>query len=193
MDPTTTTTHDEAIEEHSGDKRDPRPERAEFHITDEAGANWYARKLAGIEAERARVKAQAAKIIAQLDGDEKSLKDRFEAEAREWARQEIERRYKGRRKSLALLQGTFSFRAVPATLRIDDTAAALNTAATLGAVKVDASAYRSAAIEAMKMRGELLPGVVAVPERESFRLDFGRDSGDEEEPAAAGNANEPAE
>jgi len=25
-----------------------------FHITDEAGANWYARKLANIEAERAR-------------------------------------------------------------------------------------------------------------------------------------------
>jgi len=29
----------------------------EFHITDEAGANWYAKKLATIEAERARVKA----------------------------------------------------------------------------------------------------------------------------------------
>ena len=39
-------------------------EPTEFHITDEAGANWYARKLAGIEAERARVKVQNAKINA---------------------------------------------------------------------------------------------------------------------------------
>ncbi len=35
-----------------------------FCIDSEERANWYARKLAGIEAERARVKAQAAKIVA---------------------------------------------------------------------------------------------------------------------------------
>ncbi len=148
----------------------------EFHITDEAGANWYARKLANIEAERARVKAQAAKIIAQLDGEENSLKDRFEAEAREWTRAEIERRYKGRRKSLALLQGTFAFRAVPATLRVDDLSAALNTAAGLGAVKVDEAAYRRAALDARNATGELLPGVVIMPEREHFGINFGKDS-----------------
>ena len=107
-------------------------------IIDAASANWYdARKLASIERERARVKAQAAKIFAQLDTDENRLRDRFEAEAREWVRHEIENRYKGRRRSLALLQGTFAFRAVPTTLRVDDVAAALDTAATIGAVKVD--------------------------------------------------------
>ena len=148
----------------------------EFHITDEAGANWYARKLANIEAERARVTAQAAKIKAQLDGEEKSLKDRFEAEAREWARAELDRRYKGRRKSLALLQGTFAFRAVPATLRVDDVAAALNRAAELGAVKVDVSAYREHATAARNATGELLPGVVIVPAREHFGVSFGKDS-----------------
>ena len=149
-----------------------------FHITDEAGANWYARKLANIEAERARVKVQNAKINAQLDGEENSLKDRFEAEAREWARAELDRRYKGRRRSLALLQGTFAFRAVPATLRVDDVAAALETAATLGAVKVDAAAYRAAALDAQRTTGELLPGCVIVPEREHFGINFGKDSGD---------------
>jgi len=153
-------------------------EPTEFHITDEAGANWYARKLAGFEAERARVSAQAAKIKAQLDSDEKSLRDRFEAEAREWARAELDRRYKGRRKSLALLQGTFAFRAVPATLRVDDVAAALSTAATLGAVKVDAAAYRAAALDAQRTTGELLPGCALVPEREHFGINFGKDSGD---------------
>ncbi len=151
-------------------------ETTEFHITDEAAANWYARKLAGIEAERARVKAQSAKINARLDGEEKSLKDRFEAEAREWARAELDRRYKGRRKSLALLQGTFAFRAVPATLRVDDVAAALNTAVALGAVKVDEAAYRKAALDAKKAKDELLPGVVMVPEREHFGILFGKDS-----------------
>jgi len=153
-------------------------EPTEFHITDEAGANWYARKLANIEAERARVKVQNAKINAQLDGEENSLKDRFEAEAREWARAELDRRYKGRRRSLALLQGTFAFRAVPATLRVDDVAAALETAATLGAVKVDAAAYRAAALDAQRTTGELLPGCVIVPEREHFGINFGKDSGD---------------
>jgi len=154
-------------------------EPTEFHITDEATANWYARKLANIETERARVKAQAAKIVAQLDGEEKSLNDRFEAEAREWARAELEQRYKGRRRSLALLQGTFAFRAVPASLRVDDLAAALSTAATLGAVKVDEAAYRRAALDARKATGELLPGVVIVPEREHFGVSFGKDSAGE--------------
>ena len=151
-------------------------EPTEFHITDEQSANWYARKLATIEAERARVKAQAAKIVAKLDSEEKSLKDRFEAEAREWARAELLRRYQGRRRSLTLLQGTFAFRAVPATLRVEDLAAALNTAATLGAVKVDVETYRRAALDALKERGELLPGCVQEGEREHFAVRFGKDS-----------------
>ncbi len=51
-------------------------------------------------------------------------------------------------------------------------------AATLGAVKVDAAAYRAAAVEAQKTTGEILPGVVIVPERESFGVTFGKDSHD---------------
>ena len=59
------------------------PAEAEaFHITDEASANWYARKLATIESERARVRAQAAQIVAQLDREEKRLRESFETEAR---------------------------------------------------------------------------------------------------------------
>ena len=154
-----------------------------FCIDSEERANRYARKLATIEAERARVKAQAAKIIAQLDGDENSLKDRFEAEAREWARAELAKRG-NRRRSLALLQGTFAFRAVPATIRLDDVAAALNHAVEVGAVKVDAAAYRAAALEAQKATGELLPGVVLVPASEHFGVNFGKDSGKEGDEAA---------
>ena len=111
--------------------------------------------------------------MAQLDADEKSLRDRFEAEAREWARAELLRRYKGRRKSLALLQGTFAFRTVPATLRVDDVTAALNKAVEVGAVKVDTAAYRAATLDTLKQTGELLPGCVLVPECEHFAVRFG--------------------
>ena len=174
-----------------------------FHITDEAGANWYARKLAGIEAERARVKAQAAKIVAQLDSDENSLKDRFEAEAREWARAELAQRG-NRRRSLALLQGTFAFRAVPATLRLDDLAAALDYAERRAAFKgkpetagmtgpadfpncaplqpvLDAATYRTAAADWYARTSELLPGVASLPEHENFAVRFGKDSGNAKE------------
>ncbi len=123
----------------------------------------------------ARVKSQAAQIIAQLDADEKSLRARFEAEAREWARAELAKRG-NRRRSLTLLQGTFAFRTVPATLRVDDTAAALNIAVEVGAVKVDADAYRRHAVDTLKATGEILPGCVPVGEREHFSVRFGKDS-----------------
>jgi hypothetical protein len=152
-------------------------QRPEFHIDSEERACWLLRKLANLEAERARVKAQAAQIVAQLDSEEKSLRDRFEAEACAWARAELERRHKGRRKSLVLLQGTLAFRLVPATLRVDDLAAALNTAVTVGAVKVDADAYRRHALDTLKATGEILPGCVHQGEREHFSVRFGKDAG----------------
>ncbi len=82
---------------------------------------------------------------------------------------------------LTLLQGTFAFHTVPATLRVDDTAAALNKAVEVGAVKVDTDAYRRHALGTMKATGEILPGCVPVGEREHFAVRFGKDSstGDE--------------
>ena len=152
----------------------------------------YACKLANIEAERARVKAQAARMVAQLDADEQRLRFRFEAGAREWARAELDRRYKGRRKSLTLLQGTFAFRAVPPTLRLADEAAALDYAERRAAFKgnpegtgpadfppcaplvpvLDAVTYRQAAANWFEQTGELLPGCVHVGERETFAVRF---------------------
>ena len=67
---------------------------------------------------------------------------------------------------------------MPATLRVDDVAAALETAASLGAVKVDVDTYRRAALDAKKATGELLPGCALVPEREHFGINFGKDSHD---------------
>jgi hypothetical protein len=171
-------------------------QRPEFHIDSEAAANWYARRMASIEAERTRVKAQAAAIVAQLDADENHLRRLYEDEAREWARQEIERRHKGRRRSLVLLQGTFAFRAVPPALKLADEAAALDYAERRAAFKgnpdgtgpadfpncarleptLDAATYREAAAEWFEQTGELLPGCVYQGERETFAVRFGKDT-----------------
>jgi 4-hydroxyphenylpyruvate dioxygenase-like putative hemolysin len=75
-----------------------------------------------------------------------------------------------------LLQGTFAFRNVPATFRVDDTAAALNTAVEVGAVKVEADAYRRHALDSLKATGEILLGCVHQGEREHFAVRFGKDS-----------------
>ena len=157
----------------------PEGERQEFHIDSAERADWLLKKLAAIESERALIRAQAAQMIGQLDADEKGLRDRFEAELREWGRAELLRRG-GRRKSLPLFHGTLTYRSVPPSLRVDDVAAALNRAVEMGAVKVDAAGYRAAALAALKDSGELFPGVEIVPEREHFGIRFGKDSGEGE-------------
>jgi len=171
----TFTDADAPTEENQGNISCISTARAEFHITDESSANWFLRKLANLENEKARVKAQAAKMIAEMDADTDRLRGLYEAELREFARAELERRG-GRRKTLTLLQGSLSFRTVPASLRVDDAAAALDTAAAMGHIRVDEARYREAANEAQKTTGELLPGVVVVPERENFAIRFGKEA-----------------
>lgn len=72
---------------------------------------------------------------------------------------------------------------MPATLRVEDTAAALNKAVVIGAVRVDS--YRRAALEARKATEELLPGVGVVPEREHFGICFGRENGGDLTPGSS--------
>ncbi len=154
--------------------------RPEFHITDEAAANWYLRKQANIEAEKARVQQQAAQIVRQLDADAESLRHLYESELQEWTRKELARR-KSRRKSLALLQGTCQFRICPASLKISDPAAALDFSrrnlpdAVKTAETLDTAKYRDFAEKMQNAGAETLPvGVEAVPERESFTVKFGK-------------------
>ena len=63
-----------------------------------------------------------------------------------------------------------------ATLRVDDLAAALNTALEVGAVKVDVDTYRRHALDTLKTTGEILPGCVQEGEREHFAVRFGKDA-----------------
>ena len=150
-------------------------EREAFHITTEEAANWYLRKQANIEAEKQRVKAQAEAIVSRLNSDAESLRHLYEAELQEFVRTKLAESG-NRRKSVHFLQGTAQFRTVPTGVRITDPVAALDYAKAHlpDAVRVtetlDGQAYR-AAIDAT---GELLPGVLVEPERESFTLSFGK-------------------
>ena len=150
---------------------------AAFVIDTEDRANWYLGKLATNEAEKARIKAQAAQRLAEIDADTDALRFRFEAQAREWARQEGNRR---KRQDVTVLQGTFSFRAFKAGFRVVDEAAAVAHARetlpelvtvetqTIERERFDKAAYIAAAQET----GEVLPGLDSHPAGETFAVKF---------------------
>ncbi len=148
-----------------------------FCIDNEERANWLLRKLANLDAEKARVKAQAADILQSLTAEENRLRARFETELIEWAQREITRRG-GKGKSLKLLQGTCAFRTVPAGVRVVSPAEAIDYARAQGwdmirtVESLDADAYKREALTALLTTGEALPGVEGVPERESFSVKF---------------------
>ena len=153
----------------------------EFHITTEAEALWYLRKLANLEAERQRVKKQAESMIAALDTDTESLKRLYQGELEHWARNEMQARG-GRKKTLHTLQGTLRFRNVPARLAIQDPQTALLTCfAEQWEECIETksllipSEFLKMAQERLLEDGELVQGVEMVPERESFSVTFAKE------------------
>lgn len=155
---------------------------APFCIDSIERAEWLLRKLANIAAEKARIKAQAALMIAQLGADAAQLEHRFGSELETFVKAELARRG-GKRKSLTLLQGTCAFRTVTGGLTISDQVAAVKaareTAPDLFTVHTvedfDADGYLALAEAAKADSGELLPGVDTVPDRESFSIRFGKE------------------
>jgi len=151
-------------------------EKEEFIIDTEERLNWYLRKLANLDAERQRIKSQAAAMIARLDTDENGLKHRFESQVIEFTRRQIEGT---RRKSYQTLQGTLSFRTVPPSLKITDEDAALTFAQKYSvcldtAPRLDPVKYREHAKIFLADSGELIPGVELSSSRESFSITFGK-------------------
>lgn len=148
-----------------------------FCIDSEDRANWYLRKRAGIAAERARVQAQAAARIAELDADDAALTRRFGSQFEAWARQEAARR---RRQTVTLMQGTVAFRQVAPTLRVASQADAITTARAVcpdavteeTVTKLDAAALLKAARAHFEATGELLPGIERTEGRESVSVKF---------------------
>ncbi len=151
--------------------------REEFHITSEAAALWYLRKLANLEAETRRVKCQAERLVASLNSEAESLKRVYQGELEHWVREELAKKG-NRRKTLHTLQGTLRFRHVPARLSIEEDTAALRFAAdNLPALVVtrqelDRAAYLDEAKRRLEETGELMEGIERVPEREAFTVSF---------------------
>lgn len=157
---------------------EPREQAQGFHITDEASACWLLRRLAGIEAEKARVQAQAAVICKQLDADTENLRRLYEGELVDFARRTLAEAGRGRR-TLHLLQGSVALRFVPASVRVSDPFAALDYAKQHApslirrTETVDAAGYREQAAKHLQETGELLPGCETTPPRESHKITFG--------------------
>jgi hypothetical protein len=112
----------QTIEQPTIEAEQTDPEQ--FHITTDAAANWYLRKLANLEAEQRRIQQQAAAIVKQLEGDAERLRYLYEGELAEYVQQKLTAAG-SRRKSVHFLQGTAGFRTVPARLIVTDERAAI--------------------------------------------------------------------
>lgn len=168
------------IEAETPVQTDAKPE---FRIDSEEKANWLLRKIANLEAEESRVKAQADSILRSLKSDREGLMNRFGAELEQWAKAQMEAKG-GKTKTIKLLQGNLSFRTVPARLVLADEAAAtghakamqgkcamLNTCFDYEPRFVTAN-YWEAAQEYLESTGELLPGIERREAKESFSIKF---------------------
>ena len=152
-----------------------------FRIDTDEKANWYLRKLANIEAEKARVTEQAEKILSQLQADADRLTFMFGSQLETYARMKMQENG-GKRRSVSWLQGTVSFRSVAASWRITDTSAALAYAkqhapelvSTTTTERLKAQDYTTAALARLDATGELLPGVDSTPAHETVKISFGR-------------------
>jgi phage host-nuclease inhibitor protein Gam len=154
-------------------------DRQQFHIDSDSAAEWLLRRLANIEAEKARITAQAAEMVRQLDSDAQRLRHLYEGELLDYCRRKMAEGG-NRRRSCTFLQGTVAFRYVGPSVKVADPAAALVYAQDSGlpavktVVTLDAAVYRAEAERHMQETGELLPGVETTPEHETHRLTFGK-------------------
>lgn len=164
---------DKSLPELEAEERGER-----FTINSDQAANWLLRKLANIEAEKARVQAQAAAIIKQLDQDVDNLKRVYEGELVDYARRKLAESGRGRR-TLHLLQGSVSLRLVPASVRVSDPFTALEYAKQAAPTlirrqeTIDMQAFQRLAAKQLQETGSLLPGTETTPARETHRITFG--------------------
>ena len=150
-----------------------------FVLDSEDKVNWLLRKMANLQAERERIGAQYETMLKALESEEKSLRWRFEDDLKAFAAMQIAKNG-GRRKSLHLLQGTLSFRTLPQSVKVANAEAALeyakanNLPCVATVERLETATYRDVAQTRLVNDGELLPGVEVLPERELFRISFGK-------------------
>lgn len=158
---------------------EPTPkDNAVFVIDSEERAEWYLRKLANIDAEAERIKANTARRLQELTTDREGLVQHFGDQLTAWAKGEADRR---RRKTVTLQNGSIAFRAVASRLVIENDADALQTAklvcpdaVTVETVeKLDRAALVEKAKATMEATGEVLPGIRLVEASESAKVTTG--------------------
>lgn len=150
-----------------------------FVIDTREKADWLLRKLANLEADEARVKAQSAVMLQQIESDRNSLMGRYQSQLENFTRAELEAS-KGKRKSITLFNGTVGFRTIPARLMIESEPDAITTARAVAPQTIttetverfDKKKFMEYATERFEQEGELIPGVGRTEERESFSVKF---------------------
>lgn len=157
-----------------------------FIIDSTQKADWAIGLLADLEAKEARIKAQYAAMMRQIETDKNAWHGRFDAALENFAREEMERT-KSKRKSLTLFNGTLGFRAVPARLVIENEADALQTARAVcpGAIievpateKLDKKTLGDYAKGLLETTGEVLTGFTVTEAREAFSVKVPTAGGD---------------
>lgn len=101
-------------------------EKGEFHVTDEASADWVLEKMMDAQANAARVQIKRKALLENLDEQERHYKRtydflnyRFGRELAEFARRRLEET-KAKTKVVKLSFGRLSFRTVRGGLRVAD-------------------------------------------------------------------------
>jgi phage host-nuclease inhibitor protein Gam len=150
--------------------------REVFVVDSEAKVNWLLSLLANLDAEAARIKAQTDTRLRQIANERQGLLYQYEADLKAFAAQEIAKQ-KGKRKSVVLMQGTLSFRTVPASVKVadDESAFAYAVAEGLAAAQktvLNKEEYRKLAEARLLETGEQLPGIEVTPEQEAFSIKF---------------------
>ena len=137
-----------------------------FLIDSEERASWAVDKILGYEETRQRIKAQADRMLADLDLREASFRERFEPELARWA----EERMPKHRRFVDTLAGRVGFRLVKGGPRIVDKAAALTWAKEYLPAAVTVDVRESVTADLVKQHtektGELPPGVDYVPDED---------------------------
>jgi hypothetical protein len=142
-------------------------EKAEpFMINSRERVDWYLRKLANLEAEEFRIKAQAEKMLRHVESDRNSLVQHFQPQVENFVREELERT-NAKRKSIAFFHGTVGFTAVPPRLVVESEADALQTARLVcpeavvevpASEKLDKKVMGEYAKRQLAEAGEIVPG-----------------------------------
>jgi hypothetical protein len=158
---------DPVIEYDEDVEHAPAEEQPDYFLIDsEDRAAWAVDKILSYEETRQRIKAQADRMMADLDKREASFRQRFEPELARWA----EERMPEHRRYVDTLAGRIGFRLAKGGPRITDREAATEWAkAYLPAavssemvLKLDARIIK----EHVEKHGELPPGVDFVPDED---------------------------